>query len=328
MPSRRAFLAAAAAFAAARGLHAQEKAAPRAYVLGVLDPVGEAANSAAMAELREELADSGYAQGRNLRIEYRAAEGRPERFPALAAELARLKVHCIVANGTPAALAAKAAAPSIPVVTALALDPVETGLVAALDRPGGNVTGIAVLTPELERRRIELLRALAPGRKRVAMLVNMGNPALASTWKAMQAAAQGLGLVPELFDVRAPREVVRALAAARAKGAQALVIRVGALADADRDEVVLAVGELKLPAIYAQRSFVDAGGMASYGVNLPYNFGRAVGFVDRIFKGANPAELPMEQPAKFELVMNRRAVRALGLVIPPDLLLRSDEIVG
>lgn len=327
MPSRRAFLAAAAALAAAKGLHAQEKGA-RGYVLGVLDPVGETANSAAMAELREELADSGYAEGRNLRIEYRSAEGRPERFPALAAELARLKVDCIVANGTPAALAAKAAAPAIPVVCALALDPVETGLVASLDRPGGHVTGIAVLTPELEKRRLELLRALAPARKRVAVLVNMGNPALASTWKAMQAAAQGLGLEPDLLDVRAPRDVARALAAARTKGAQALVIRVGPLADADRDEVVLAVTELKLPAIYAQRSFVDAGGMASYGINLPYNFGRAVGFVDRILKGAKPAELPMEQPAKFELVINRRAVRALGLVIPPDLLLRSDEIVG
>ncbi len=327
MPSRRRFIAAAAALAAARGLGAQEKAA-RVHVVGVLDAVGESANGPAMAELREELADSGYTDGKNLRLEYRSAEGKPERFPALAAELARLKVQCIVANGTPAALAAKAGAPGIPVVTALALDPVDTGLVASLDKPGGNVTGVAVLTPELEKRRMEILRALAPGKKRVAVLVNMGNPALASTWKAMQAAAQSLDLQPELFDVRSPREMSRTLAGAKAKNAEALVVRVGALGDADRDSVVLAVGELKLPAIYAQRNFVDAGGMASYGINLPYNFGRAAGFVERILKGAKPGDLPMEQPARFELVINRRTMRALGLVIPPDLLLRADQVVG
>jgi putative ABC transport system substrate-binding protein len=330
MPTRRAFIASAAALAAAP-LAAQEKAADKAariYSIGVLDPVGENANRASMAELREELADSGYTDGKNLRLEYRSAEGRPERFPALAAELARLKVDCIVANGTPAALAAKAAAPAIPVVTSLSLDPVDTGLVASLEKPGGNVTGIAVLTAELEKRRLELLRALAPGRKRIAILVNMSNPALASTWKAMQAAAQGLGLQPELFDVRAARDIGRALSAAKAGNAEALVVRVGALADAERDAVVLAVGELKLPAIYAQRSFVEAGGMASYGINLPYNFGRAAGFVERILKGAKPADLPMEQPAKFELIINRRTMRALGLVIPPDLLLRADEVVG
>ncbi len=327
MPDRRSFLAAAAALAAAPALRAQDKAA-RAVRLGVLDPLAENANGASMAELRKVLADAGYAEGGNLRIEYRSADGRPERFPSLAAQLARLKVDCIVANGTPAALAAKAAAPAIPVVASLALDPVETGLVQSLDKPGGNVTGVAVLTPELEKRRIELLRALAPGRKRLAMLVNMGNPALASTWQAMQAAAQGVGMQPELFDVRVPRDIGRALDNAKGKGAEALVLRVGALADAERDTVVLAVAQHKLPAIFAQRGFVEAGGMASYGVNLPYNFGRAAGFVERILKGAKPAELPMEQPAKFELVINRRTMRALGLVIPPDILLRADEVVG
>jgi putative ABC transport system substrate-binding protein len=327
MPDRRSFLAASAALAAAPALRAQDKAA-RVFRIGVLDPLAENANGASMAELREELADSGYAEGRNLRIEYRSADGRPERFAPLAAELARLKVDCIVANGTPAALAAKAAAPSIPVVASLALDPVDTGLVQSLDKPGGNVTGIAVLTAELEKRRIELLRALAPGRKRIAMLVNMGNPALAVTWKAMQAAAQAAGLQAELFDVRAARDVARVLGGAKAKNAEALVVRIGALGDAERDTVVLEVAQHKLPAVFAQRSFVEAGGMASYGINLPYNFGRAAGFVDRVLKGAKPDELPMEQPAKFELVINRRTMRALGLVIPPDILLRADEVVG
>jgi putative ABC transport system substrate-binding protein len=328
MPTRRRFLASAAALAAAGAagpLAAQEK---RAFRIGVLDPLAERANAAAMAELREELADSGYADGKNLRLYYRSADGMPERFPRLAAELVRLKVDCIVANGTSAALGAKAATRTIPIVTALALDPVETGLVASLEKPGGNVTGIAVLTGELERKRLELLRALAPGRKRVAMLVNMGSPALAATWKAMQAAAMAMGLQADLVDVRRAQDFPRALAAAKERGAEALVIRVGALSETDRDSLVVEATRLRIPAIYAQRAFVESGGMASYGINLPFNFGRSVAFVERVLKGEKPAEIPMEQPDRFELVINRRTVRALGLAIPPDLLLRADAVVG
>lgn len=324
MPNRRAFLAGAAALAAAP-LAAQEK---RTFSIGVLDPLAERANAAAMAELREELADSGYVDGQNLRLHYRSADGMPERFPRLAAELVRLKVDCIVANGTPAALAAKAATRSIPIVTALVLDPVETGLVASLDKPGGNLTGIAVLTGEVERRRLELLRALAPGRKRVTMLVNMGNAALASTWKAMQAAAMAMGLQADLVDVRRPQDFARALVAAKERGAEALVVRVGALSDADRDALIVEAARHRMPAIYAQRAFVESGGMASYGINLPYHFGRSVVFIEKVLRGAKPGELAMEQPDRFELVINRRTIRALGLVIPPDLLLRADAVVG
>lgn len=324
MPNRRAFLAGAAALAAAP-LAAQEK---RTFSIGVLDPLSQRANAAAMAELREELADSGYVDGQNLRLHYRSADGMPERFPRLAAELVRLKVDCIVANGTPAALAAKAATRSIPIVTALVLDPVETGLVASLDRPGGNLTGIAVLTGEVERRRLELLRALAPGRKRVTMLVNMGNAALASTWKAMQAAAMAMGLQADLVDVRRPQDFARALVAAKERGAEALVVRVGALSDADRDALIVEAARHRMPAIYAQRAFVESGGMASYGINLPYHFGRSVVFIEKVLRGAKPGELAMEQPDRFELVINRRTIRALGLVIPPDLLLRADAVVG
>lgn len=324
MPSRRTFVLASAALAAS-ALRAQDKGARLARV-GVLDPRSERENAPAMQELRNALRDLGYADGKSLRIAYRSAEGRQERFPALAAELAKLKVDCIVANGTPASLAAKQT--GLPVVTALALDPVETGLVASLEKPGGNVTGVAVVTAELERKRIELLRALAPGRKRLAMLVDMSNPALASTWKTMQAAAASLGMQAQLMDVRKAADIPLRIAAAKSGGFDALVVRVGALNDADRDRVVLEAAQHKLPAIYAQRGFVEAGGMASYGINLPYNFGRAAGFVDKVLKGAKPGELPMEQPSKFELVINRRTVRALGLAIPPDLLLRSDDVVG
>lgn len=328
MLTRRRFLAGAAALVAvskAAPLAAQDK---RVFHIGVLDPIGQPGNAAAMAELREELADSGYVEGKNLRLHYRAADGMPERFPRLAAELVRLKVDCIVANGTQAALAAKAATRVIPIVTALALDPVETKLVASLDKPGGNVTGMAVLTGELEKRRLELLRALAPGRKRIAMLVNMGNPALASTWKAMQAAALSIGLQPDLVDLRRPQDFARAVAAAKARGAEALVVRVGALPPEERDALVIETARHRMPAIYAQRTFVDSGGMASYGINLPYNFGRSVVFIEKLLKGAKAGELAMEQPDKFELVINRRTMRALGLAIPPDLLLRADAIVG
>jgi putative tryptophan/tyrosine transport system substrate-binding protein len=326
MTTRRAFIAGAVAVMAAP-LAAQEKPA-REYRVGVLDTVAEPENAANMAQLRKGLKDLGYAEGKNLVIEYRSAEARNNRYPGLAAELARAKVDLIIANGTPAALAAKTAAGAIPVVTATALDPVETGLVASLERPGGNVTGVAILTNELEAKRVELLLALAPGRKRIAVLVNMKNPGLAETWKVIEAAAIAQGLQPQLVSVSRPEKIERAFQAAVAKQAQALVVRVGALAEPDRRKVVDLAARHKLPAIYSQRQYVDAGGLVSYGLSTPEMYYRAATFADKIFKGAKPGELAMERPTKFEFVMNRRTIRALDLVVPPDLLLRSNEIVG
>src|SRR6267154_6053472 len=198
MTGRRAFLAGAAALLSARLAAQEKKEAERIYQIGVLDTIAEPANLANMDQLRKGLRDLGYAEGKNLRIEYRTAEARNERYPALAAELAGMKVDLIVANGTPATLAAKNAGGMIPVVTATALDPVETGLVASLEKPGGLVTGVAVVTEDLEKKRVELLAALAPGRKKIAVLVNMGNPGLAATWHAIEAGAKSLGLEPEL----------------------------------------------------------------------------------------------------------------------------------
>ena len=328
MTDRRAFIAGAAALLSAPLAAQEKKDAVRVYRIGVLDTVAQPPNAANMAQLRKGLQDLGYVEGKNLRIEYRTAEARNERYPVLAAELARIKVDLIVANGTPATLAAKNAPGMIPVVTATALDPVETGLVASLERPGANVTGVAVLTRELEKKRIELLRALAPGRKRVAVLINMGNPGLAATWKAIEAAAKSVGLQPELVDVRKPEKIARVFDVVVARKSEALVVRIGALADADRRALVELAARHRLPAIYAQRQFVDAGGLMSYGMYTPDMYYRAATFVDKILKGAKPGELPMEQPSKFELVINRKTLRALELVIPPDLLLRSNEIVG
>ena len=336
MTSRRRFAAVlAAAFTfflagAAAPLAAQERS--RAVRIGVLDAVPELANRANLEQLRKGLAELGYVEGRYLRLEYRSGDGKAERNPALAAELASLDVDLIVAGGTPAALAAKgarsAAGTPIPVVTAVALDPVDTGLVASLEHPGANVTGIAVLTDELEAKRVELLRALAPGRKRVAVLVDMANPGLVESWKQIQAAARRIGLQPVLVNVKRPGNIEKALDKALAKRAQALIVRAGALPDAARERLIERVAQHKLPAIYAQRRFVEAGGLASYGLSTPEMYYLAAGFADKILKGAKPGELPMQRPAKFEFVVNRRTLRALDLVLPPDLLLRSDDIVG
>jgi len=328
MTDRRSFLVGAAALLSAPLAAQEKKDAARTYRIGVLDTIAEPANLANMEQLRKGLRDLGYAEGRNLRIEYRTAEARNERYPALVAELARMKVDLIVANGTPATLAANTAGVMLPVVTAIALDPVETGLVSSLEKPGGRVTGVAVLTQELEKKRVELLAALAPGRKRVAVLVNMGNPGLASTWHVIEAAAKSIGLQPQLIDVRSSRKVARAFDEAMAKKAEALVVRVGAIAEADRRTLVGLAAKQRRPAIYSQRQYVDAGGLVSYGLSTPDMYYRAATFVDKILKGANPGELPMERPSKYEFVINRKTLRALDLVIPPDLLLRSNEIVG
>jgi putative ABC transport system substrate-binding protein len=326
MTNRRTFIAGIAAVLSAP-LAAQEKKDPQ-YRIGVLDTVAEPPNSANMTQLRKGLQELGYVEGKNLRIEYRTAEARNDRYPALAAALAKMNVDLIVANGTPATLAAKNAPGMIPVVTATALDPVETGLVASLEHPGGNVTGVAIVTSELEKKRIDVLRALAPGRKQVAVMVNMGNPGLAATWKVIEAAAKAAGLEPQLVDVRKPEKLQRAFDGLVQKKAEALVVRAGPMAETERRTLVDLAAKHHLPAIYAQRQFVDAGGLVSYGLNTPEMYYRAATFVDKILKGAKPSELPMEQPAKFELVINRKTLRALDLVIPPDLLLRSNEIVG
>jgi ABC-type uncharacterized transport system substrate-binding protein len=308
-------------------LAAQEKKAGRVYRIGVLESVSLSANAANIDEFRKGLRDLGYVEGQNLRIVYRSAEGRDGRYPNLAAELTGLNVDLIVARGTPATLAAKNAHGKIPVVTAPVADPVETGLVASLARPGGNVTGLAMPVSELETKRIDLLRALAPRTKRVAALMNMGNPTFAQVWKAIDAAARSMGLQALLVDVRRSAQIGSALQAAKAQAADALIVRLGPLTEARRRAVVELAAQHRLPAIYESRLFVDAGGLVSYGVSAPSMYYRAATFVDKILKGADPAELPMERPAKFELIINRKAVKALDLVVPPDLLLRSNEMV-
>ncbi|HZQ73412.1 MAG TPA: ABC transporter substrate-binding protein [Burkholderiales bacterium] len=330
MATRRSFLAGTLALAAAplwapQG-RAQEK--QRVYRIGMLVPVERSANEANLEEFRNGLKELGYVEGQNLHLEYRSGDPKAERYTALAAELAALKVDAIVTNGTPATLAAKNARGPIPVVTVGVVDPVDTGLVASLEKPGGNVTGIAVLTQELEAKRLELLKALAPTAKRIAAFMDMGNPAFTPVWKAIEAAAPALGVQAQLYDVRKGRKLPKAFLAAAAQKADAFVLRIGTLTDAERRSVVELAARHRMPAIYAAREFVDMGGLMSYGVNPSHMYNRAATFLDKILKGAKPGDVAMERPSKFEFIINRRTARALDLVIPPDLLLRSDKVVG
>jgi len=324
MTSRRIFLSTLLALASAR-VAAQTKPAPVRRI-GFLDPVSLQANGANMDQFRKGMKELGYTEGANLSIEYRSAEGRSERFVELARELSKRDIDLIVTSGTPATLAAMKA--RIPVVTASVVDPVDVKVVASLERPGGNVTGMAVLTEELEAKRLELLRAIAPGDSVVVAIMDMGNPGFAEAWKAMQPAATRMGMKLELIDARKPEEVVSGFATAAAHKADAAVVRLGSLTIENRRAIVEAAAGAKMPAIYNSRQFVDIGGLASYGVNTAQMYYRAAAFVDKILKGAQPAELPMERATRFELVLNRLTAHRLGLIIPPDIFLKSDEVVG
>jgi putative tryptophan/tyrosine transport system substrate-binding protein len=326
MVTRRSFIAGTLALLS-QPVAAQEKKAERVVRVGVLDPLPLAANAASMEQLRKGLRDAGYIEGRNLAIEYRASEGRAGRYARLAAELVELPVDVLIARGTPAALSAKDATRELPVVALGVNDPVDTGLVASLERPGANVTGIAFLIKDLETRRVDVLRALAPKTRRIAGLMNIGNPAIAHAWKMAEDAARRFMLDAVLVEVRKPSHIAAAFDAARLREADALVVQAGALGAPQRQTLVELAARHRLPAIYSSRQYVESGGLVSYGLDAGQLYYRAAVFVDKLVKGAKPAELAMEPPPRFELVINRKILRSLDLVIPPDLLLRSNDII-
>lgn len=299
----------------------------RAYRIGMLEAVPIADSSRNLGEFHKGMRDSGSVEGADYVILYRWPEGRPERLPALADELLRENVDVFLTRGTPATLAAARAPGDVPVVAAAIADPVDSGLVASLDAPGGKVTGLVTNTNELGPKRMDLLKALAPGITRLGVLINPGNPVSAASWKAVEAAAPGLRLKPQMIDVRAA-DLGDAIAGAAREGIDSLLVGTVALAATSQSAVIEAAALHRLPAIYAERLFVEAGGLASYGVHYPDLYYRAAGYVDKVLKGARPAELPMGRPSKLEFVINRRTAHALDLAIPPDLLLRSDDVVG
>jgi ABC-type uncharacterized transport system substrate-binding protein len=322
---RRTFLAMASGSLLAAPLAAEAQQAEKVYRIGMLERTSSAINAANLNGFRQGLRELGYVEGKNFIIEYRSADGRDERFPGLATELVRLKVDLILTRGTPATLAAKNATGTIPVIMTGVGDPVRQGVVASLARPGGNVTGLSPLVTELYPKRVELLRELLPGAVRLAALFNMSNPALPAQWKQVERAAQSLGFQPQLLDVRTPEDLGPAFDGAVRRRADALVVGLDTLTQANQRIIVDLAAKHRLAAIYASMEF--AGGLIVYGVNYPDSYRRAASFADRIFKGAKPADLPIEQPTKLELVINLKTAKALGLTIPHSLLLRADQVI-
>ena len=299
----------------------------KVYHVGVIEPVSEVLNAASFDAFRQGLRERGYVEGENLVIEYRSADGRADRFPQLAAELVGLKVDVIVTRGTPAAQAAKNATGSIPIVMAAIGDPIGVGVVASLARPGGNVTGLSAFVTVLSTKRVQMLKELLPELKLVAALLNMGNPFSPPQWKEIEAGARSLGIEAQLLDVRKPEDFGPLFEAAIRRRAGAVIVSPDGLLQAHRRLIIDTASKYRLPTMFPSREFVDDGGMISYGVSYPDLYHRAAGLVDKIFKGTKPSEIPVEQPMRFELVVNLKTVAALGIRIPPSLMLQVDHAV-
>jgi len=276
---------------------------------------------------RQVLRELGYVEGQNIVLEPRWADGRHERLPGLAADLVRLKVDVIVSAATPASRAAKAAARSIPIVIVGVGDPVKMGLIATLARPGGNVTGLSLLTTELSGKRLELLGQIVRSMHRVAILMNPDNPVHAVFLEETRAGAQKLGVQIQALEARNPGDLERVFDAAAAERAAGLIVFDDPVLWSHRKEIVALGAKRRLPAMYGYREFVDDGGMMSYGPDRVDQYRRTAIYVDKILKGAKPADLPVEQPTKFDLVINTKTAKALGLTIPPSLLLQADQLV-
>jgi putative ABC transport system substrate-binding protein len=317
---RRAFLGTLAGGLLAAPLAAETQ---QLYRIGMLERTSTAINAANLDGFRRGLRELRYLEGKNFVIEYRSADGRDDRFPGLAAELVRLKVDLIVTRGTPTALAAKNATGTIPVVLAGIGDPVGQGVVASLARPGANITGLSAQVTDIYAKRVEILKELVPRAVRLAAILNMSNPAIPQAWREVETAARSLGIQPQLLDVRKLEDLGPAFEAAIRQRADALIVGIDTLTQANQRLLVDLASKHRLPAIYASMEF--AGGLVVYGANYPDQYRRAASFADRIFKGAKPADLPIEQPTKFELVLNLKTAKALGLTMPPSLLQRADQ---
>jgi len=292
--------------------------------IGMLERTPAAQSSANVEAFRQGLRELGYIEGQTFAIEYRSADGHDERFAALAAELVTMKVDLIVARGTPAALAAKHATTAIPIIITGVGDPVGQGVVASLARPGTNITGLSAAVTEIYPKRVQLLQELVPRAARLGGLFNMGNPALPAQWAEVERAARSRGIEPHLLDVRRVEDLEPAFEAASRLRLDVLVVGIDTLTQANRQLIVELAARRRLPAMYASTEFT--GGLISYGVNYPEMYRRAAGYAHKIFRGARPADLPVEEPKTFELVINLRTAQTLGLTVPRALLLQADTI--
>jgi putative ABC transport system substrate-binding protein len=273
------------------------------------------------------LREIGYEEGRNLVVERRYAHGHNERFREFAEEMNRLKVDVIVVSTTPAGFAVKAPATNIPVVFPNAISPVESGLISSLAHPGGNITGGAAQTAALSTKRLEILKEVVPGLARCAVLWNGANPALAYPLKLTQNAAQALAVEIEPMEVRSPEEITASLAKLKEAPPSAVIVLQDALTLQHRKEIIDFTAESRLPGMFVAREWVAAGGLMSYGENLAEMYRRGAYFIDKVLKGTKPADLPVEQVTKFELVINMKTARAMGWAIPPEILATADDVI-
>lgn len=288
---------------------------------------GPSGSSPNIEAFRQGLRALGYAEGQTIAIEYRYAAGKHDRLPNLAADLVRLKVDIIVTDSSPAARAAQKATKTIAVVMAASGDPIGTGLVASLARPGGNITGLTHLSPALSGKRLELLKEAFPKVSRVAVLWNGANPDKASDFRETEAAARALGVQLQSLEVRGADDFESAFRSATRERADSLTVRAESVTLFHGKRIVDFAANRRLPAIYELREFVDAGGLMSYGHIPADSHRRAAMYVDKILKGTKPADLPVEQPTKFELVINLKTAKLIGLTIPPNVLARADKII-
>lgn len=324
---RRELIALLGATVAAYPFTARAQQPGKVWRIGVLETVSAEMNAANFDSFRRGLRELGYVERQNYVVEYRSADGRAERFPELAAELARLRVDLILTRGTPAARAAKDATSTIPVVMAAIGEPLGVGVVASLAQPGGNLTGLSAFSTELAGKRVELAKEMMPAISRIGLFSNMSNPAIPPQWEITKDAARALGIEAELFDVRSPQDVVRAFATASRSNVGALLVGIDAVTQASRELIIEHAARTRIPAIYASKEFVDAGGLMTYGVSYTHLYYRAAGLVVKIFKGARPGDLPVEQPTKLELIINLKAAKAIGLAIPDAFILRADGVI-
>jgi putative ABC transport system substrate-binding protein len=313
-------------FALCRPVEAQQQA--KVARIGYLTGTSVSVPSARVEVFRQGLRELGYVEGKNIVIEWRGAEGRSDRLPVLAGELVRLKVDVIVTTGSSATRAAKQATVTIPIVMANDSDPVGNGFVVSLARPGGNITGLSTLAPELSGKRLELLKEIIPKLFRVAVLGTSTSPDNAQSLREVDRAAGAFGVKLQYLDVLGPQDIAIAFRAAGKGRAEAvLMVVLGSVALSRRTEIVDLAAKNRLPVIYEREIYVEAGGLMSYGVNRNDLDRRAATYVDKILKGTKVADLPVEQPTKFEFIINMKAAKQIGLTIPPNVLVRADRVI-
>jgi ABC-type uncharacterized transport system substrate-binding protein len=325
--TRRELIALLASTTAAGWPEALQAQQQRLFRIGFLGNSTAALESDLVEPFRQGLRELGYVEGQNVVIEYRWAEGRYERFPALIAELVGAKVDVIVTAGTPSALAVKQSAPSIPLVMVAVGDPIGSGLIASFARPGGNATGLTSIAPELEGKRLELLREVLPNVSTVAILWNPANAYMATSEREVHIAAEALGMKVLSFPVRTLEELEAAFGLIGREHPSALNVLADRVFLHNRDRIVEFALSHRLPGVHAYRELVLSGGLMSYGPNYADMHKRAASYVDKIFKGTKPAELPVQAPTKFELALNIKTAKILGLTIPGTVLARADEVI-